>query len=147
MLAVAYARWSSLEQGKGSTLERQLQVIERYCSKHGLEILERVTDEGSSAYTGTNIQTGHLGDVIRRVEAGRLPRDITIVVEQLDRIRVLIANLLERYNLGDRKLLIKPNTGRGTYRLGVWSTSLYDFLKRSRRAFVPFPRILERLDL
>lgn len=86
MLAVAYARWSSLEQGKGSTLERQLQVVERYCSQHGLEILERVTDEGSSAYAGTNVQTGNLGGVIRRVEAGRLPRDITIVVEQLDRI-------------------------------------------------------------
>lgn len=86
MLAVAYARWSSLEQGKGSTLERQLQVVERYCSQHGLEILERVTDEGSSAYAGTNVHTGNLGKIISRVEAGTLPRDITIVVEQLDRI-------------------------------------------------------------
>lgn len=86
MLAVAYARWSSLEQGKGSTLERQLQVVERYCSQHGLEILERVTDEGSSAYAGTNVQTGNLGKIVSRVEAGKLPRDITIVVEQLDRI-------------------------------------------------------------
>lgn len=86
MLAVAYARWSSLEQGKGSTLERQLQVVERYCSQRGLKILERVTDEGSSAYAGTNVQTGNLGKIISRVEAGKLPRDITIVVEQLDRI-------------------------------------------------------------
>lgn len=86
MLAVAYARWSSLEQGKGSTLERQLQVVERYCAQRGLEILERVTDEGSSAYAGTNVQTGNLGKIISRVEAGELPRDITIVVEQLDRI-------------------------------------------------------------
>ncbi|WP_420197038.1 recombinase family protein [Brevundimonas vesicularis] len=62
MLAVAYARWSSLEQGKGSTLERQLQVVERYCSQHKLEILERVTDEGSSAYAGTNVQTGSRQD-------------------------------------------------------------------------------------
>jgi len=86
MLAVAYARWSSLEQGKGSTLERQLQVVERYCARRGLDILERVTDEGSSAYAGTNVQTGNLGKIISRVEAGHLPRDITIVVEQLDRI-------------------------------------------------------------
>ncbi|MFA4950417.1 recombinase family protein [Brevundimonas sp.] len=86
MLAVAYARWSSLEQGKGSTLERQLQVVERYCTQHELEILERVTDEGSSAYAGTNVQTGNLGKIVSRVEAGQLPRDITIVVEQLDRI-------------------------------------------------------------
>ncbi|MBB5745172.1 DNA invertase Pin-like site-specific DNA recombinase [Brevundimonas variabilis] len=75
-----------MEQGKGSTLERQLQVVERYCAQHQLEIIERVTDEGSSAYAGTNVQTGNLGELIRRVEAGRLPRDITIVVEQLDRI-------------------------------------------------------------
>jgi len=86
MLAVAYARWSSLEQGKGSTLERQLQVVERYCAQRGLDILERVTDEGSSAYAGTNVQTGNLGKIISRVEGGKLPRDITIVVEQLDRI-------------------------------------------------------------
>lgn len=86
MSAVAYARWSSLEQGKGSTLERQLQVVERYCARRGLDILERVTDEGSSAYAGTNVQTGNLGKIISRVEAGKLPRDITIVVEQLDRI-------------------------------------------------------------
>ena len=86
MLAIAYARWSSLEQGKGSTLERQLQVVERYCSTHKLDILERVTDEGSSAYAGTNVQTGNLGKIVSRIEAGKLPRDITIVVEQLDRI-------------------------------------------------------------
>jgi len=86
MLAVAYARWSSLEQGKGSTLERQLQVVERYCSQRGLEILERVVDEGTSAYSGDNIETGNLGKLIRRIEAGTVPRDITIVVEQLDRI-------------------------------------------------------------
>ncbi len=86
MIAVAYARWSSLEQGKGSTLERQLQVVERYCSQHGLEIVERITDEGTSAYTGSNIETGNLGKLISRIEAGTVPRDITLVVEQLDRI-------------------------------------------------------------
>lgn len=86
MLAIAYARWSSLEQGKGSTLERQLQVVEQYCARRGLDIFERVTDEGSSAYAGTNVQTGNLGKIISRVETGKLPRDITIVVEQLDRI-------------------------------------------------------------
>ena len=86
MLAIAYARWSSLEQGKGSTLERQLQIVDRYCSQHGLEILEQVTDEGSSAYAGTNVHTGNLGRIVSRVESGQLPRDITIVVEQIDRI-------------------------------------------------------------
>lgn len=86
MYAVAYARWSSLEQGKGSTLERQLQVVDRYCAKHGLEIIERITDEGTSAYTGSNIETGNLGKLINRIEAGTAPRDITLVVEQLDRI-------------------------------------------------------------
>ncbi|CAA9581756.1 MAG: ATP-dependent DNA helicase UvrD/PcrA [uncultured Thermomicrobiales bacterium] len=48
--------------------------------------------------------------------------------EQLERIRTVIANLLERYNLGSRKLSIKLNNGRSTYRLGIWSTALYEFL-------------------
>ena len=48
--------------------------------------------------------------------------------EQLERIRLIIANLLERYSLGSRKLRIQPNVGRNTYRMGVWSTKLYEYL-------------------
>ncbi len=48
--------------------------------------------------------------------------------EQLEQIRTITATLLERYNLGPHRLLIKPNAGRDTYRLSVHSTPLYQFL-------------------
>ena len=48
--------------------------------------------------------------------------------EQLERIRSITANLLERYQLGSRKLRIQPNVGRNTYRFGVWNTKLYEYL-------------------
>ena len=86
MLAIGYARWSSLEQGKGSTLDRQLQAISGYCTSQKLELSDTVVDEGSSAYAGTNISTGNLGRLVRQIEEGSIGRDIVVVVEQLDRI-------------------------------------------------------------
>jgi len=86
MQAVGYARWSSLEQSRGSSLERQTEYIRSLCDTRGWTLLEQVTDEGQSAYTGANIHTGNLAKLIRRIELGELDRQIVIVVEQLDRI-------------------------------------------------------------
>jgi intein/homing endonuclease len=71
-----------------------------------------------------------IGEGYERTQHGCI-REFSLTLksrEQLERIRAVIANLLERYKLGTRKLLIKPNTGRDTYRLAVHSTPLYDFL-------------------
>lgn len=107
MLAVAYARWSSLEQGKGSTLERQLQVVERYCSQRGLEIFERVVDEGTSAYSGDNIEIGNLGKLIRRIEAG------TVATEQRQ-ASYLSCALRARGGACDHRPLVPQPIGRAT---------------------------------
>lgn len=86
MQAIGYARWSSLEQSKGSTLERQLGLINRFSKAKGWDLIEQITDEGTSAYTGENIQTGNLAALIRRIENGSLSSNVVIVVEQLDRL-------------------------------------------------------------
>lgn len=86
MQAIGYARWSSLEQGRGSSLERQVGSIRRFCEARGWSLIEEVVDEGTSAYTGANIQTGNLAALVRRLENGELSRDVVVVVEQLDRI-------------------------------------------------------------
>ncbi len=86
MNAIGYARWSSLEQSKGSTLERQIQEIERFSASNGWKLVGQVTDEGTSAYTGANIQTGNLAQLVHSIEQGEISRDIIIVVEQLDRL-------------------------------------------------------------
>jgi len=86
MNVIGYARWSSLEQSRGSTLARQLQEIERCCRANSWRLIEQVTDEGTSAYTGANIQTGNLAHLIKRIEQGEVSRDVVIAVEQLDRL-------------------------------------------------------------
>ena len=86
MQAIGYARWSSLEQGRGSSLERQVGLIRSLCEARGWILIDQVVDEGTSAYTGANVQTGNLAALIRRIENGEVPRDVVLVVEQLDRI-------------------------------------------------------------
>lgn len=86
MKAVIYARWSSLEQGKGSSLERQMDLCERFCAEQGWEVIDRLRDEGKSAYTGANLQDGQLAKFTQRVEQRLLRDDTVLVVEQLDRI-------------------------------------------------------------
>lgn len=86
MQAVGYARWSSLEQGKGSSLERQTHQISTFVERRGWTLIGQVIDEGKSAYTGSNIHTGNLARLVKQIELGELDRNVVIVVEQLDRI-------------------------------------------------------------
>lgn len=86
MNAVIYARWSSLEQSKGSTLERQTADCTTFCKDNEWAVVERLQDEGKSAYTGANIKTGELGKFTQRFMEGHYPQDTVLVVEQLDRI-------------------------------------------------------------
>jgi len=86
MKAIIYARWSSLEQGKGSSLKRQTDICRSFCVEQGWEIDLTLQDEGKSAYTGANISEGKLGELTKRVEQGLLREPTVLVVEQLDRI-------------------------------------------------------------
>lgn len=86
MKAIIYARWSSLEQSKGSSLERQMDTCERFCLEKGWDVIDRLRDEGKSAYTGANLSEGHLGILTKRVENDLLREPTVLVVEQLDRI-------------------------------------------------------------
>lgn len=83
---IIYARWSSLEQGRGSTLERQLHVCREYCASRGWNDYRVLKDEGRSAYTGANLDHGELGRFTAQVEQGIIPFGSTLIVEQLDRI-------------------------------------------------------------
>lgn len=87
MTVYAYARWSSLEQTRGSTLERQLENCLGYIERAGWTLTgEPITDKGRSAYTGANIKDGHLGKFAENVRNGTIPTPATLVVEELDRL-------------------------------------------------------------
>src|SRR5690606_1900964 len=72
--------------GKGSSLERQVALCERLCHDKGWEIVDRIRDEGRSAFTGANLKDGQLARFTERLELGLQPEGTILVVEQLDRI-------------------------------------------------------------
>lgn len=88
MKAIVYARWSSQEQGKEgtTTLDRQIERCGAFAECHGFEIVETITDQGVSAWTGKNIgPDGNLGKLkLRLVRDGG--HNHVIIVEKLDRI-------------------------------------------------------------
>ena len=86
MEAVIYARWSSDEQGKGSTLDRQREDCLAMAEAHGWKVVDEIKDEGVSAFRGVHAEVGALGQFIRAVEDGAYPDGVVLVVEKLDRL-------------------------------------------------------------
>lgn len=95
MTVYAYARWSSLEQTKGSTLERQLEKCLAYIENAGWTLTgEPIVDAGRSAYTGANITSGNLGKFAENVRNGTIPTPAILVVEELDRLSRQAADVM-----------------------------------------------------
>lgn len=85
--AYSYVRFSSPEQAKGNSLDRQVALAADYAAKHSLELsTDTYEDLGVSAYTGTNAATGALAAFRSAVETGIVPSDSWLLVESLDRI-------------------------------------------------------------
>ncbi len=61
-------------------------MCERLCHDKGWEIVDRIRDEGRSAFTGANLKDGQLAKFTERLELGLQPEGTILVVEQLDRI-------------------------------------------------------------
>lgn len=86
MDCVIYMRWSSAEQSKGSTLERQTRDCREYAAAQGWNVIDELVDDGISAYKGEHANSGRLGDFVRAVEAGEYPEGVILLCEKLDRL-------------------------------------------------------------
>ncbi|MCA0891269.1 recombinase family protein [Qipengyuania flava] len=86
MDCVIYMRWSSAEQSRGSTLERQRDDCRRHAADNGWRIVDELVDDGISAFKGQHASTGALGRFVADVEAGRYPEGIVLLCEKLDRL-------------------------------------------------------------
>lgn len=86
--AYSYLRFSSPEQIKGGSLERQTRMAHEYARTHGLELDVELSyqDLGISAYRGKNVEAGALGQFLEAVRSGVVPRGSFLLVESLDRI-------------------------------------------------------------
>lgn len=90
--AYSYIRFSTPQQSKGHSYERQRQGVEAYCAEHGLELATepeyRFFDKGRSAWNkGEHIgEKGQLARFIDLVDRGDIRPGSTLIVESLDRL-------------------------------------------------------------
>ena len=84
----SYIRFSSSEQLKGDSLNRQLQLSKKYASKKNLILDESLSmrDLGISAFKGEHASKGALGHFLKLIEDGLIPRGSFLLVESLDRL-------------------------------------------------------------
>jgi DNA invertase Pin-like site-specific DNA recombinase len=86
--AYSYVRFSTPEQMKGDSYERQTKKAGEYASAHGLDLDASLTfeDLGVSAYRSKNAATGALSKFLDAVHQGDIPQDSHLLVESLDRL-------------------------------------------------------------
>lgn len=86
MDVVIYIRWSSAEQGKGSSLERQREDCRAHAARKGWRVVDELVDDGVSAFKGRHASVGKLGRFVADVEAGAYPDGVILLTEKLDRL-------------------------------------------------------------
>ncbi|MGH6708834.1 MAG: recombinase family protein [Bradyrhizobium sp.] len=86
--AYSYIRFSTPEQAKGHSLQRQTDAAKAWAAAHNVILDDELTfrDKGVSGFTGANLETGELGVFLERVHDGTIPRGSWLLVENLDRI-------------------------------------------------------------
>ena len=104
--AIIYGRWSSVEQSSGTTLQRQIEICEAYAKRADIEVVDVITDEGVSGFTGASLQKGGLARLMKDFAFAKREASKTILlVERLDRISrvdvsVAIAWITSAANMG-----------------------------------------------
>ena len=103
----SYIRFSTPEQAKGHSLERQSSYAQEYAEKNNLILDESLTlkDEGLSAYHQKHIQKGALGTFCKAIDDGLIIPGSVLIVENLDRlnrgkVRLAMPFLLNIVNSG-----------------------------------------------
>ena len=87
-IAYSYIRFSSTEQLKGDSLRRQTDLSRNYAEANGLDLDTKLNlrDLGISAFDKSNLNKGALGQFLKLVEDGMIPRGSYLLVESLDRL-------------------------------------------------------------
>ncbi|WP_061032654.1 recombinase family protein [Vibrio splendidus] len=84
----SYQRFSNVEQAKGTSLDRQKELIEEVAKRYDLDLNHNfvMTDKGLSAYHGDHKKKGELGLFIKAVDTGMIAPGSVLIVESLDRL-------------------------------------------------------------
>lgn len=112
--AYSYVRFSTTDQKKGDSLDRQMEKTLKYIKEHDLELdtTLNLTDAGVSAFKGKNVDEGRLGQFIQAIDYGRVRKGSYLIVESLDRpSRQNVEDALELFLRIIRKGIIIVITG------------------------------------
>lgn len=85
-IALIYARFSSAEQAKGYSLERQISQGRKYVEAQGWTLEKVISDEGRSAYSGANRQLGAAFYEFEHEASDGTHSGKVLCVENIDRI-------------------------------------------------------------
>ena len=157
----SYIRFSTLEQQKGSSLDRQLKMSEEYAREHGLE-LDSMRDLGLSAFKGEHRMKGALGRFLKLVKDGKIPKGSTLIVESLDRLsREQVFDALDQFRdiiragirivtLTDRmeytKESLNANIGQLIFSLTIMSRAYEESLIKAKRLRAAWEQKREKID-
>lgn len=147
--AYSYVRFSTPEQGKGDSLRRQQALSEAYALENGLTLDTTLTfhDLGVSAYRGSNVERGRLGDFLQACDTGLVLPGSYLLVESLDRLSRaqvmealrLFLSILDRHitivTLGDNRVYSKggDNAMDLIISITIMSRAHEESLTKSRR--------------
>jgi DNA invertase Pin-like site-specific DNA recombinase len=97
--AIAYLRFSSLNQLQGDTIRRQKKLVDDWLKEHTDYYLDPVTfeDLGLSEYRGQHAAPGAFSEFMEAVQRGHISSGSVLLVESLDRLsREKIGDATER---------------------------------------------------
>jgi len=83
--AFSYVRFSTPEQAKGTSRDRQVRGARAYSESQGWQLTE-IHDSGVSAFRGANRTKGALSKFLALVENGSIEKGSVLIVENLDRL-------------------------------------------------------------
>jgi len=112
--AYSYIRFSTPEQRKGNSYERQVEAARKYCQERNLELLDELLDDGVSSYRGQNRIKGKMGLFLQKVDQGKIERGTRLIIENLDRFSrepamKAIASLSKLLEAGIHVVLLESN--------------------------------------
>src|SRR5262245_50386478 len=90
-IAFSYIRFSHPSQAEGDSLRRQTEAAKAWCEKNGVRLDTSTTlrDLGKSAFLGEhrkNPDRHALAAFLKLAEAGQVPRNSYLIIENLDRL-------------------------------------------------------------
>src|SRR5215471_25808 len=87
-VGIPYSRFSGKRQEAGDTQERQDELAAQAAAAEGvhLDTTHTLRDKGVSAFRGRNWKRGDLGKFLDLVDAGIIPKESVLIIEQVNRL-------------------------------------------------------------